>query len=65
MRATEASRFPAFRGGHRTSWESCAADEWIRVLSLGHFPTELVRDFVRMIGDELPTAYDVRVSGGE
>jgi len=64
VRATEDKPLSCVPGGHRTSWESCAADEWIRVLSLGHFPTELVRGFVRINGDELPTAHDVRMSGG-
>jgi hypothetical protein len=50
----------------RTSWESCATDECIRLLSLGHFSrTELVRSFVRTDGDQLPTVYEVRLSGGE
>jgi hypothetical protein len=34
VRAIEASCFP---WGNRTSWESCATDECIRLLSLGHF----------------------------
>jgi hydroxyacylglutathione hydrolase len=59
----EASCFP---WGRRTSWESCATDECIRLLSLGHFSrTELVRSFVRTDGDQLPTVYEVRLSGGE
>ena len=45
VRVIEASCFP---WGRRTSWESCATDECIRLLSLGHFSrTELVRSFVR------------------
>ncbi len=57
----EASCFP---WGRRTSWESCATDECIRLLSLGHFSrTELVRSFVRTNGDQLPTVYEVRMSG--
>ncbi len=63
VRVIEASCFP---WGRRTSWESCATDECIRLLSLGHFSrTELVRSFVRRDGDQLPTVYEVRVSGGE
>ena len=34
VHAIEASCFP---WGNRTSWESCATDECIRLLSLGHF----------------------------
>ena len=61
VRVIEASCFP---WGNRTSWESCATDECIRLLSLGHFSrTELVRSFVRMDGDQLPTVYEVRMSG--
>ncbi|MGA8440850.1 MAG: MBL fold metallo-hydrolase [Candidatus Sulfotelmatobacter sp.] len=63
VRVIEASCFP---WGRRTSWESCATDECIRLLSLGHFSrTELVRSFVRTDGDRLPTVYEVRISGGE
>ena len=63
VRVIEASCFP---WGSRTSWESCATDECIRLLSLGHFSrTELVRSFVRTDGDQLPTVYEVRISGGE
>jgi ribonuclease/clavin/mitogillin len=63
VRVIEASCFP---WGRRTSWESCATDECIRLLSLGHFSrTELVRSFVRTEGDQLPTVYEVRISGGE
>src|ERR1700739_3865852 len=41
VRVIEASCFP---WGRRTSWESCATDECIRLLSLGPFSrTELVR----------------------
>ncbi len=59
----EASCFP---WGRRHSWESCATDECIRLLSLGHFSrTELIRSFVRLNGDELPTVYEVRMSGSE
>jgi glyoxylase-like metal-dependent hydrolase (beta-lactamase superfamily II)/predicted DCC family thiol-disulfide oxidoreductase YuxK len=63
IRVIEASCFP---WGRRTSWESCATDECIRLLSLGHFSrTELVRSFVRPNSDALPTVYEVRLSGGE
>ena len=63
VRVIEASCFP---WGRRTSWESCATDECIRLLSLSHFSrTELVRSFVRTDGDELPIVYEVRLSGGE
>jgi hydroxyacylglutathione hydrolase len=63
VRVIEASCFP---WGRRTSWESCATDECIRLLSLGHFSrTELVRSFVRTDDDQLPTVYEVRISGGE
>jgi glyoxylase-like metal-dependent hydrolase (beta-lactamase superfamily II)/predicted DCC family thiol-disulfide oxidoreductase YuxK len=56
----EATCFP---WGSRTSWESCATDECIRLLSMGHFSrTELVRSFVRTNSDPLPTVYEVRVS---
>ena len=62
VRAIEASCFP---WGSRTSWESCATDECIRLLSLGHFSrTELVRSFVRTNADPLPTVYEIRLSGG-
>jgi glyoxylase-like metal-dependent hydrolase (beta-lactamase superfamily II)/predicted DCC family thiol-disulfide oxidoreductase YuxK len=63
VRVIEASCFP---WGSRTSWESCATDECIRLLSLGHFSrTELVRSFVRTDSDSLPTIYEVRMRGGE
>ena len=63
VRAIEASCFP---WGSRTSWESCATDECIRLLSLGHFSrTELVRSFVRRNDDRLPAVYEIRISGGE
>ena len=63
VRVIEASCFP---WGRRTSWESCATDECIRLLSLGHFSrTELVRSFVRTNSESLPTVYEVRISGGE
>ncbi len=63
IRVIEASCFP---WGRRMSWETCATDECIRLLSLGHFSrTELVRSFVRTDGDQLPTVYEVRISGGE
>jgi len=62
VRVIEASCFP---WGRRTSWESCATDECIRLLSLGHFSrTELVRSFVRTSDDQLPTVYELRISGG-
>jgi hydroxyacylglutathione hydrolase len=58
LRAIEASCFP---WGRRTSWESCATDECIRLLSLGHFSrSELVRSFVRTGNDTVPTVYEVR-----
>jgi glyoxylase-like metal-dependent hydrolase (beta-lactamase superfamily II)/predicted DCC family thiol-disulfide oxidoreductase YuxK len=61
VRAIEATCFP---WGRRTSWESCATDECIRLLSLGHFSrTELVRSFVRTDAGALPTVYEVRLSG--
>lgn len=61
VRVIEASCFP---WGRRTSWESCATDECIRLLSLGHFSrTELVRSFVRTGTELLPTVYEVRISG--
>jgi hydroxyacylglutathione hydrolase len=63
VRVIEASCFP---WGNRTSWESCATDECIRMLSLGHFSrTELVRSFVRTNSEALPTVYEVRLSGKE
>jgi glyoxylase-like metal-dependent hydrolase (beta-lactamase superfamily II)/predicted DCC family thiol-disulfide oxidoreductase YuxK len=63
VRVIEATCFP---WGQRTSWESCATDECIRLLSLGHFSrTELVRSFVRTNSDPLPTVYEIRLSGGE
>ena len=63
VRVIEASCFP---WGSRTSWESCASDECIRLLSFGHFSrTELVRSFVRTDSRPLPTLYEVRMSGGE
>ena len=62
MRVVEATCFP---WGKRSSWESCATDECIRILSLGHFSrTELVRSFVRRNSEALPTVYEIRVSGG-
>ncbi|PYV95986.1 MAG: hypothetical protein DMG89_19475 [Acidobacteria bacterium] len=62
-RVVEATCFP---WGRRTSWESCATDECIRLLSLGHFSrTELVRSFVRTNRDPLPTVYEARMSAGE
>jgi glyoxylase-like metal-dependent hydrolase (beta-lactamase superfamily II)/predicted DCC family thiol-disulfide oxidoreductase YuxK len=61
IRVIEASCFP---WGRRTSWESCATDECMRLLSLGHFSrTELVRSFVRTNADVLPTIYEVRFRG--
>jgi len=61
MRVIEATCFP---WGRRTSWETCATDECIRLLSLGHFSrTELVRSFVRMNAETLPTVYEVRFRG--
>ena len=63
VRVIEATCFP---WGRRTSWESCATDECIRLLSLGHFSrTEVVRSFVRTDSNPLPTVYEVRLSGGE
>lgn len=63
LRVIEASCFP---WGSRTSWESCATDECIRLLSLGHFSrTELVRSFVRTSADALPTVYEIRLSQRE
>lgn len=61
MRVVEATCFP---WNKRSSWESCATDECIRILSLGHFSrTELVRSFVRTNSDILPSVYEVRISG--
>jgi len=61
IRVIEASCFP---WGRRTSWETCATDECVRVLSLGHFSrTELVRSFVRGGSDALPTVFEIRLSG--
>jgi glyoxylase-like metal-dependent hydrolase (beta-lactamase superfamily II)/predicted DCC family thiol-disulfide oxidoreductase YuxK len=63
VRVIEASCFP---WGNRTSWESCATDECIRLLSLGHFSrTELVRSFVRHSSETLPTVYEIRISEGD
>jgi hypothetical protein len=63
IRVIEASCFP---WGRRMSWESCATDECIRLLSLGHFSrTELIRSFVRPDEDPLPTVYEVRLSEQE
>jgi glyoxylase-like metal-dependent hydrolase (beta-lactamase superfamily II)/predicted DCC family thiol-disulfide oxidoreductase YuxK len=63
VRAIEVSCFP---WGKRLSWETCAKDECIRLLSLGHFSrTELVRSFVRPNCNVLPTVYEVRMYGGE
>jgi glyoxylase-like metal-dependent hydrolase (beta-lactamase superfamily II)/predicted DCC family thiol-disulfide oxidoreductase YuxK len=63
VRVIEATCFP---WGRRTSWESCATDECIRLLSLGHFSrSELVRSFVRTSSDALPTVYEVRLSPKE
>ena len=60
MRVVEATCFP---WGTRRCWESCATDECIRILSLGHFSrTELVRSFVRPDSKPLPTVYEVRMS---
>jgi len=62
LRVIEASCFP---WGNRSAWESCATDECIRLLSLGHFSrTELVRSFVRTGSQSLPTVYEIRLSGG-
>ena len=59
IRAIEASCFPWER---RSSWENCANDECIRLLSIGHFSrTELVRSFVRAGDGPLPTVYEVRM----
>lgn len=63
IRVIEASCFP---WGRRTSWESCATDECIRLLSLGHFSrTELIRSFVRADSNPLPTVYELRMSADE
>lgn len=63
VRMIEASCFP---WGRRASWESCATDECIRLLSLGHFSrTELVRSFVRTDSGPLPTVYELRMSAEE
>lgn len=63
VRVIEASCFP---WGNRTSWESCATDECIRLLSLGHFSrTELVRSFVRTNSEPIPMVYEVRLSREE
>jgi glyoxylase-like metal-dependent hydrolase (beta-lactamase superfamily II) len=63
VRVIEATCFP---WGNRSSWETCASDECIRLLSLGHFSrTELVRSFVRTNSDALPTVYEVRLSRSE
>jgi len=60
-RVIEASCFP---WGRRSSWETCATDECIRLLSLGHFSrTELIRSFERTNTDPLPTVYELRFSG--
>jgi len=61
LRVVEASCFP---WGSQTTWEACATDECIRLLSLGHFSrSELVRSFVRVGSEPLPTVYEVRLSG--
>lgn len=61
MRVVEATCFPWSK---RSSWETCATDECIRILSLGHFSrTELIRSFVRPNSEALPTVYEMRVSG--
>ena len=61
-----ADALDAAHARRRTSWESCATDECIRLLSLGHFSrTELVRSFVRTNDDQFPTVYEIRLSGGE
>ncbi|MGA8430293.1 MAG: MBL fold metallo-hydrolase [Candidatus Sulfotelmatobacter sp.] len=63
VRVIEATCFP---WGQSNSWESCATDECIRLLSLGHFSrSELVRSFVRTDSNALPTVYEIRMSGGE
>jgi hydroxyacylglutathione hydrolase len=59
----EASCFP---WGARTSWETCATDECIRLLSLGHFSrTELIRSFERNHSNPLPTVYEIHLSGND
>ncbi len=59
IRAIEATCFPWER---RSSWENCANDECIRLLSIGHFSrTELVRSFVRTGDGALPIVYEVRM----
>src|SRR5262249_26302267 len=61
VRVIEATCFP---WGRRTSWETCATDECIRLLTLGHFSrTELVRSFLRTSADPLATVYEVRMRG--
>jgi glyoxylase-like metal-dependent hydrolase (beta-lactamase superfamily II)/predicted DCC family thiol-disulfide oxidoreductase YuxK len=61
MRVLEATCFP---WGRRSSWETCATDECVRILSFGHFSrSELVRSFVRQGRDTFPTVYEVRISG--
>lgn len=63
LRVIEASCFP---WGRRSSWETCATDECIRLLSLGHFSrSELVRSFVRGETDPLPAVYEIRMYRGE
>lgn len=63
VRVIEASCFP---WGRRSSWETCATDECVRLLSLGHFSrTELVRSFVRNDANPLPKVYEVRISAEE
>jgi len=62
LRVVEASCFP---WGNRSSWEACATDECIRLLSLGHFSrSELVRSFVRTGEQPLPTVYEARLRCG-
>lgn len=59
VRAIEATCFP---WGNRVSWETCANDQCIRLLSLGHFSrTELVRSFARPNNNMLPTVYELRI----
>jgi hydroxyacylglutathione hydrolase len=63
VRVIEATCFP---WGQSNSWENCATDECIRLLSLGHFSrSELVRSFVRTDSDLLPTVYEMRMSQGK
>jgi glyoxylase-like metal-dependent hydrolase (beta-lactamase superfamily II)/predicted DCC family thiol-disulfide oxidoreductase YuxK len=63
LRVIEATCFP---WGRRTSWETFATDECIRLLSLGHFSrSELVRSFIRTNADALPSVYEVRLHGGD